>query len=341
VSVISGTNIIRPTYDNNGNTLTDAQGRSFTWDFENRLVQAMVSGQNGGTTTFKYDPFGRRIQKSGPLGTTNYLYDGPGIVEEMDNTSSQVAAYVQGIGVDQPLSEFRSGSASYYEADGLGSITTLTNVSGTTAATYVYDSFGSLSASTGSVTNPFRYTSREFDAEIGLSFYRARYYGSSIGRFANEDPLGLAGDGTNFYIYVNNSPIVFIDPSGLAHCAAGADCNFTPEMRDALACFDRCTHRDNEVTSGRRPGGGQHGNGQACDLNRANNRDLERPVVERCVMQCFAHGYGQEEHNSPTYHPVDPADPSTHYHLQINTVPGTQPGFGNGIRPYQPSPPRR
>ncbi len=26
-------------YDANGNTLSDAQGRSFTWDFENRLTQ--------------------------------------------------------------------------------------------------------------------------------------------------------------------------------------------------------------------------------------------------------------------------------------------------------------
>jgi len=49
-------------------------GKSYTWDFENRLTQAVVPGT--GTTTFKYDPFGRRIQKSGPLGTTNYLYDG-------------------------------------------------------------------------------------------------------------------------------------------------------------------------------------------------------------------------------------------------------------------------
>ena len=63
------------TYDANGNTLSDPSGKSYTWDFENRLVQAVVPGTNGGTTTFKYDPFGRRIQKSGPLGTTNYLYD--------------------------------------------------------------------------------------------------------------------------------------------------------------------------------------------------------------------------------------------------------------------------
>ena len=44
-------------YDANGNTLSDSQGRSFTWDFENRLTQAVVPGANGGTTTFKYDPF--------------------------------------------------------------------------------------------------------------------------------------------------------------------------------------------------------------------------------------------------------------------------------------------
>lgn len=50
------------TYDANGNTLADASGKIYTWDFENRLVQAVVPGT--GTTTFKYDPFGRRIQKA-------------------------------------------------------------------------------------------------------------------------------------------------------------------------------------------------------------------------------------------------------------------------------------
>jgi hypothetical protein len=35
------------TYDANGNTLSDAQGRSFTWDFENRPTQVIVPGTNG------------------------------------------------------------------------------------------------------------------------------------------------------------------------------------------------------------------------------------------------------------------------------------------------------
>src|SRR5271166_59208 len=93
-------------YDNNGSTLTDAQGRSYTWDFENRLTQVVNPGV--GTTTFKYDPFGRRIQKSGPLGATNYLYDRMGLVEEVDNSGNVLARYTQGKGIDKPLAQLRS-----------------------------------------------------------------------------------------------------------------------------------------------------------------------------------------------------------------------------------------
>jgi RHS repeat-associated protein len=100
----------------------------------------------------------------------------------------------------------------------LGSITSLTGSSVTIAATYAYDSFGQLTASSGSLANPFHYTAREFDAETGLRYYRARYYDPAAGRFVSEDPIGFSGDGTNFYIYVDNNPVVLIDPSGLVHC---------------------------------------------------------------------------------------------------------------------------
>jgi YD repeat-containing protein len=66
----------RGSYDANGNTLSDPSGKSYSWDFENRLTQAVVPGT--GTVAFRYDPFGRRIQKSSASGTTNYLYDGDG-----------------------------------------------------------------------------------------------------------------------------------------------------------------------------------------------------------------------------------------------------------------------
>jgi hypothetical protein len=92
----------------------------------------------------------------------NYLYDGINSLEEVDNTGAILARYMQANRIDEPLSELRSGTNSYYEPDGLGSITSLSNGSGTLANTYSYDSFGNLTASTGTVTNPFRYTGREF-----------------------------------------------------------------------------------------------------------------------------------------------------------------------------------
>jgi YD repeat-containing protein len=90
-------------YDANGNTLSDTSGRQYTWDFENRLIQAAAPGTNGGTTTFKYDPFGRRIQKSGPLGTTNYLYDWETIIDGVDSTGAFYARFTTSLDVDEPL----------------------------------------------------------------------------------------------------------------------------------------------------------------------------------------------------------------------------------------------
>src|SRR4029077_20804526 len=122
------------TYDNNGNTLTDASGKSYTWDFDNRLVSAVVPGT--GTVAFKYDPFGRRIQKSSPLGTTNYLYDGTNLIEELDGSGNVLAKYTEGGHKDEWLAETRSGMTTYYQQDGLGSSTSLSNSTGALASTY-------------------------------------------------------------------------------------------------------------------------------------------------------------------------------------------------------------
>lgn len=81
------------------------------------------------------------------------------------------------------------------------------------AESYTYDSFGNTTNSGVNVTNPFRFTGRDFDSETGLYYYRARYYAPPTGRFVSEDPIRFWG-GINFYPYVADSPVDFRDPSG-------------------------------------------------------------------------------------------------------------------------------
>jgi RHS repeat-associated protein len=204
------------TYDANGNSLTKVNSSgttTFAWDFENRLSSVTLPG-SGGTVSFKYDPFGRRIYKSSSSGTSVFAYDGDNLIEETNSSGTVAARYSQGLNIDEPLAMLRSSTTSYYQADGLGSITSLSSGAGALSQTYTFDSFGKQTASSGSLTNPFQYTARESDAETGLYYYRARYYDPQGGRFISEDPLAFEA-GSDFYVYVMNNPIYGIDPSGL------------------------------------------------------------------------------------------------------------------------------
>jgi RHS repeat-associated protein len=155
------------------------------------------------------------VRKITPTTTTVFAYDGANIIEETDSSGNAVARFEQGLNIDEPLAMLRSSATHFYNADGLGSVTSLTNGSGAVAASYTYDTFGNLASSTGSVMNPFRYTAREWDGEMGSHFYRARFYTSMFGRFVSEDPIGFAGGAVSFYQYAFNNPVAFDDPLGL------------------------------------------------------------------------------------------------------------------------------
>lgn len=204
------------TYDNNGNTQTKVVGSnstSYAWDFENRMSSVTLPG-SGGTVSFKYDPFGRRIYKSSSSGTSIYAYDSDNLIEETNSSGTVVARYTQTESVDEPLAMLRSSTTSYYQADGLGSVTSLSNTAGALAQTYTFDSFGKLTASSGSLTNPFQYTGREWDTETNLQFSRARYYDPVPGRFLSEDSVRSPIQ-RNHYKYVRNNPSNRVDSSGL------------------------------------------------------------------------------------------------------------------------------
>jgi RHS repeat-associated protein len=218
------------TYDYNGNltSKTISSGTTdYAWDFENRLTSVTLPN-SGGAVTFKYDPFGRRIYKQSPTATNIFVYDGDGLAETVNSAGGTVARYTQGQDIDEPLAVQRGSATDYYEADLLGSITSLTATNGSIVQTYTYDSFGNTTSSSGSLTNFFRYTAREFDVETNFYYYRARYYDPTSGRFTSEDPFGLNG-GINRYSYTGNSPVDLIDPSGLCPCAPSGKA-FYPEV---------------------------------------------------------------------------------------------------------------
>ena len=78
----------------------------------------------------------------------------------------------------------------------------------------IYNTFGNTTAS-GSVSQLFAFTAREYDSETGMYFYRARYYDPKADRFITKDPISFAGGDVNLYNYVWNNPVKWIDPLGL------------------------------------------------------------------------------------------------------------------------------
>jgi RHS repeat-associated protein len=104
-----------------------------------------------------------------------------------------------------------------YDANGnVGQVLDATNTSNITiAATYEYDPYGNVINSSGAYkdTNPFKFSTKWFDAETGLGYWGIRYYDPKRGRWISRDPIEERG-GLNLYRFVVNDPIEKIDPLG-------------------------------------------------------------------------------------------------------------------------------
>jgi len=199
------------TYDANGNLIshTDASGTTtYTWDARNRLTG--INGP-GVSTSFVYDALGRRVIKTNNGVITRYHYDQDDIVGETTNGTVGIT-YFRNFRIDEPFIR-NSSESSYYHTGSLGSTLALTNQAGSVETTYHYDSFGTTNI-LGTNPNVFQFSGREND-EVGLYYYRARYYSPYLHRFLSEDPIEFAGGSVNLYTYVRNNPTNLTDPTGL------------------------------------------------------------------------------------------------------------------------------
>jgi RHS repeat-associated protein len=152
--------------------------------------------------------------------------------------------YVHGPGADEPLVWYEGSGTTdrrWLLADERGSVMAVTDSSGATIAKNSYDEYGKPGA--GNIGR-FQYTGQTWLSDIGLYYYKARFYSPTLGRFLQPDPIGYEG-GLNVYAYAGDDPINGSDPSGLdgVYCTGslimqneGTTCDFIGGM-DAISVW--------------------------------------------------------------------------------------------------------
>jgi len=127
-----------------------------------------------------------------------------------------VREYAYYPGIDQPHAMRRAsdGAVFFYAQELPGHVAGLVARGNAVVNQYTYTPWGEPLSTTEQVPQPLRYAAREYDAETGLYYVRARYYDPQQGRFVSEDPIGLEG-GLNPYAYAGSNPVMNGDPTGL------------------------------------------------------------------------------------------------------------------------------
>lgn len=232
-----------PSYDLEGNQAASGSGWYYTWDAENRLVNARnyattpVSGSQ--KLDYVYDYKSRRIRRtlsnySGSAWSATddrkFIYQGWNVVAELAATTNSLqTAYTWGLDLSQShqgaggvggllaVTIYSPSAVSFFATyDGNGNASEYINSSGAAEAHFVYDAFGQTTEASGTNLGRFSYRfSTKFDEPLpGLYYYGFRYYNPSTGRWLNRDPIEERG-GLNLYGYVVNASVNYLDSKGL------------------------------------------------------------------------------------------------------------------------------
>ncbi len=205
--------IATQTYDQAGNLLT-VNGNVLSYDYDN-MVATETDGISQAVETYVYDGQGHRVEKYGPNGTpkTVFVYDALGQLTAEYSTAVNTSPC----------------ATCYLSADYLGTPRLVTDGAGNLIGRHDYLPFGEeVQAGTfgrngqwgpGNDVVGQKFTGKERDAESGLDYFGARYYGSALGRFTSPDkPLIGQNERNpqswNLYTYVGNNPLARIDPNG-------------------------------------------------------------------------------------------------------------------------------
>ena len=154
------------------------------------------------------------------------------MVKIVETTAGSITSTKQFIWCDDDRCEERDGSGSvtklffatgqrngstnfFYSKDHLGSVREMSDISGNTQASYDFDPFGVGRKLAGSDSSDFGFDGYYRHERSDLLLTVTRAYNAKLGRWLSRDTIEEQG-GINLYRYVENSPLMSIDPSGLA-----------------------------------------------------------------------------------------------------------------------------
>ena len=220
-----GTERIDYEYDDNGNLTVKIVTRGdkvdrwdYKYDLFNQLEQVKKNGEV--VSSFIYDPNGFRVEKVGSKGKVHYvpLLNGEvGYRKEINKGKEYSFIYVGG----QHLARVNgivggAGKKFYYQNDHLGSALAITDENGNKVVERDFTPFGekiNLEETDGEDPDEdgSAFTGKDWDEDVGLYYYNARWYDPEVGRFTTEDSMA---DDPNLYSYCGNSPMNFTDPTG-------------------------------------------------------------------------------------------------------------------------------
>jgi RHS repeat-associated protein len=230
----------RYTYDAHGNLIERLQGRrgspgqtrtSFMWDEAHQLVRADVARgpdetATSQTFTYSYDALGRRVAKADAFGVTHFAWEGDRMTAEQRGGNETTHLYHPESFV--PLAQVHDGAVHHLHTDHLGTPLEATNDAGEITWRGTYRTWGNVvTEEIEKIQQSVRFQGHYADIETGFNYSRFRYYDPLLGRFLNQDPIGLVG-GTDKYLYAPN-PVNWIDPFGLT---AECPCKQTKQVGD-------------------------------------------------------------------------------------------------------------